>query len=340
MVDSLMISSLKGESWRVPVLWLRAFRPAATRSLLGLLVALGTILPGLAAQTPAEAAGPDEAAEDVALAEEAVAAKAPAPPSIVTPLRTTGGQLSVQVLVNGEGPYLFTLDSGSGMNVCLDAELAETLGLPTVGEVMNGDGSGTVVPRALAGIDSFVLGGHEFGAQQALVADYRFVSGTGPDRVMGILGLSLFDGGVVTLDAAGEQLRWPDAALELGEHTVRYTAPRGIPEIEVRVGERSWRCTVDTGFSGFFALPDRVRSVLELTGEAQVVGTSRGPNGVGSKVWGAQLAESLLFAGHEIPTPEVYFMEGRSHAYLGGRLLRRYVLSFDTRARLLALRES
>ncbi|GJM23439.1 MAG: hypothetical protein DHS20C15_33540 [Planctomycetota bacterium] len=328
MAVFVLISAGNGSSWRVLVL-------AAGLFVGGLAGPLATQEP----PAPVEPAQPEAPAGPSVHRASASASSAEAAPTIVTPLRTTGGQLSVQVLVNGAGPYLFTLDSGSGMSVCLDAELAETLGLPTVGEVLNSDGSGTVVPRALVGIDHFVLGGHDFGAQQALVADYRFVSGSGADRVMGILGLPLFDGGVVTLDAPREELRWPDAALELGEHTVRYTTPGGIPEISMRVGERSWRGVVDTGFSGTASFPDSLRGVLELAGEARVVGEARGPNGArGHKVWGATLAGTLEFAGHRVDAPEVYFIESRRAPYLGGQLLRRYALSFDTRERLLAVR--
>ena len=60
--------------------------------------------------------------------------------TVTVPMKLVMNRPTVEVKVNGQGPYLFVLDTGAGTNV-LDPKLAKELGLESSGETKIGDPS-------------------------------------------------------------------------------------------------------------------------------------------------------------------------------------------------------
>src|SRR5271167_3286299 len=58
------------------------------------------------------------------------------------PMELRQGAPFVQVMVNGKGPFIFGVDTGTGGEALVCPALAEKLGLPTSGEAEVGDPSG------------------------------------------------------------------------------------------------------------------------------------------------------------------------------------------------------
>jgi predicted aspartyl protease len=45
----------------------------------------------------------------------------------------------------------------------------------------------------------------------------------------------------------------------------------GVPTIPLVVGSRTWEATIDTGFNGYFELPELLRDELELEYQGRVI---------------------------------------------------------------------
>src|ERR1700722_8045855 len=70
--------------------------------------------------------------------------------SLTAPLELTHGKPFVEVKVNGKGPFRFVIDTGTGSEAFVTAELADVLHLPVTGRVHLSDPSrqgGQSVPR-------------------------------------------------------------------------------------------------------------------------------------------------------------------------------------------------
>src|SRR5277367_46529 len=59
-----------------------------------------------------------------------------------TPIEVIHGKPFVKVMINGKGPFRFVIDTGTGGEAFVTAELAAQLGLPSAGQVRLSDPSG------------------------------------------------------------------------------------------------------------------------------------------------------------------------------------------------------
>lgn len=122
------------------------------------------------------------------------------------PMQMRGAMPVIEVMVNGHGPFVFSIDTGGGMQVDLDTALAAQLKLQPNGKVRAGDPSGQnarefdTVP-----IDSIAFGGVEFRNVTAIAREHRITPNY--PKVDGILGFSLFADYLLTLDYPNKQLR-------------------------------------------------------------------------------------------------------------------------------------
>ena len=115
-----------------------------------------TILAGLIAASPADAAGPDNSPDSAC----ALAKEAPAEAVFSLPFRTIDGRIYLDVMVNGEGPFVFALDTGASGMGRADATLAAALNLPADGTDETSDGVSSaqvdkvrIASVALGGLD-------------------------------------------------------------------------------------------------------------------------------------------------------------------------------------------
>ena len=58
------------------------------------------------------------------------------------PMQTEAGMPAIEVMVNGQGPFLFGIDTGAQGGARIDSSLVEKLGLKSSGQVQATDGSG------------------------------------------------------------------------------------------------------------------------------------------------------------------------------------------------------
>src|SRR5205085_11759216 len=112
---------------------------------------------------------------------------------------------TVQVMVNGKGPFLFGLDTGGAGSLRIDSTLAAKLGLEKVGQVRGGDPSGKNTRLMdVVSIGSVEVGGAKFEGMTAAVRSYNERRRDEP--IDGILGFTLFRERLLTLDYPANRL--------------------------------------------------------------------------------------------------------------------------------------
>jgi hypothetical protein len=254
------------------------------------------------------------------------------------PMVFSGPMLSVKVMVNGKGPFIFELDTGAGGRARVDASLKEGLGLNTVGQAISGDPSGKNTRTIdLVKLDSISLGELQFKDVEAGVGDYNRMP-NGP-HVDGVLGFGLFAEYLLTLDFPGNRVRLERGALPQsnGADILSYETDHGIPSIELEVGGLKVNAHIDTGnMRGGFTLPASLVEKLSLAAPPKVVGRGRTTSNE-FEIKEAALKGNLRWGRYEFKEPTLIFIDIFKVGNIGSKVLRDFALTFDQKNHLVRL---
>ncbi len=201
--------------------------------------------------------------------------------SVVTlPLQMRGLMPVVEVKLNGQGPFHFMIDTGSGLQADIDTSLAERLGLRPNGTVVNGDPSGENDREVLTvTIDSLSFGDRravDFRNVTAIVRPHRITKNY-PD-VDGILGFALFSEYLLTLDYPAMQVRLERGVLPSanGADVLNFEIEDRIPVIELAIGRIRVPAHIDSGnFVAGFILPQEIVEQLPILSQPVSAGGAR-----------------------------------------------------------------
>jgi len=245
------------------------------------------------------------------------------------PMLRSGHMPAVHVMLNGQGPFLFAIDTGGAGTARVDTALAARLGLEKVGEALGGDPSGrNARAMALVAIDSLQIGGARFEGLQAAVRDMREMPRG--EKVDGVLGFGLFAGCLLTLDYPANVVRMALGELPPanGRDVLAFTRERGIPTARITVAGREMDAHVDAGFMGGISLPLAEAERLPLSAPPQVVG--RGQTlGNTFEIKAAPLDGNVSIGAVLIERPMVDFQPVFPMANVGARILRELAVTFD-----------
>src|SRR5271168_464416 len=113
------------------------------------------------------------------------------------PLEIVHDRPFAMVMVNGKGPFRFVIDTGTGGEAFVSADLAAELGLPQAGEITLNDPSGQGGRKVpMVQLASVQVAGVEFTGVKAAVHNL----GSGDGACQGLLGFALFRNYLLTLD--------------------------------------------------------------------------------------------------------------------------------------------
>ena len=253
------------------------------------------------------------------------------------PMLRTRHLPAVQVRVNGQGPFLFGIDTGGAGTARIDSALAARLGLETVGEVLAGDPSGKNPRRMrLVKVDSIEVGGARFAGLTAAVRNYNEMPRD--EQVDGIIGFGLFSGCLFTLDYPADRVRLRSGELPAanGADVVDYRDRHGIPSITIGVAGRAMEADVDAGSMGGIILPESEMASLPLASKPVVVGKARTVSNT-FEIKAADLDGDVTIGGITLHRPTVEFQPILPMANLGSRVLRDYAITFDQKNRRMRL---
>lgn len=248
--------------------------------------------------------------------------------SFELPMGMRGAMPTVEVRVNGDGPFVFALDTcASGMGR-VDSSLVRRLGLPIVAQAAGGDGSGKTSAMSVAKVEYLEVGALAFEDLELPSRDYNR-----PDlaHVDGILGFGLFARGVLTLDFPRKIVRIEPAAALPGTDGQRVLAlvPGPVAAFEITIGGRPVLAHIDSGnLVGRFVLPSELVSRLTATGPGRAVGKARTVSGE-TEILEVPIRETITIGAFEFPNETVVHPSPGPTANVGAALLAGFRVSFD-----------
>jgi hypothetical protein len=258
-----------------------------------------------------------------------VSAAAQTPTVAVAPMQFRGPMPVIEVRLNGQGPFVFAIDTGGGMQADIDTSIATQLKLKPNGIVRSGDPSG-LNDRELntAQIDSITFAGVEFRNVTALVRPQR-ITASYPD-VDGILGFALFTDYLLTLDYPAMQIRLARGNLPVanGADILSFEIENRVPVIEVAVGKWRVKAHIDSGnFVAGFILPEDLVEQLPLLSQPVTVGRARSVSNQ-IEIKQVQLRDTIHIGRFDYPQATIAF-PALSNTNVGFKILREFSLTFD-----------
>jgi predicted aspartyl protease len=246
------------------------------------------------------------------------------------PMQVGDGMPTVEVMVNGQGPFVFGFDTGAQAGPRIDASLVEKLNLKATGEVQAIDPSGRN-PQASATVklDSLAIGNLRFTDVTAVSRNYK--NSPRPLKVDGILGLNLFADYLVTLDFPAKKLRLEKGELPKadGAEILDYKNEAGVAQVELGVGDKKIKAHLDSGNAiGAFVFPTTFAEKLAFAGEPRVVGRARSASGE-MEIKQVQLKDVVKLGRHEFPDATIVYPALGDIGNVGVKTLSQFVITFD-----------
>ena len=169
-------------------------------------------------------------------------------------------RIFVQTIVDGKGPFLFLLDTGSS-STTITARLAKDLALqPLASAIGHGAGEASV-GYSIVHVNSVAVAGIALGQMDAPSIDYgRMPLLMGFDRFDGVIGAELFKGRVITIDPARRRLTIEDSNT--------FQPPSGTESIKFRLNDDAMPVVAAevAGVNGQFEIDTGDRSSVTLFG--------------------------------------------------------------------------
>lgn len=259
------------------------------------------------------------------------------PAGEILPMLYYGTRPAVEVRVDGQGPFLFLIDTGAaGAPARADASLVRRLGLRPSGTEQASDAGGAAVSIDRITLDSVEMGAIHARQVEAYTRDYNSASYL--PRIDGILGLAFFRDVLLTLDYPRSQVRIGRGALPPadGLTVLDYELVEGNPAIMIRIGARPFRVLLDSGNIRALDMPSEWLRSLPLAGFPRLAGSSSSVSGtIGLRE--VALAEPLIIGRYRFANPRVTFADEYQEGNLGSTVLRAFTVTIDQRNRRVRL---
>lgn len=233
------------------------------------------------------------------------------------------------VLVNGEGPFRFMLDTGAQGAGRVDRALVEALGLETTGSSTGIGIRGETLEMTRHELGSLAIGGLTFSGVRVSSRDYNAELPPPLRPLHGILGYDLFREYLLTVDYPARTLGVTTGALPPpdGKRVLPILSGEdGLLRIEVRIGDRTFPAVIDTGAMCQLLVPEAIAEELQFLGEpnARRIATLDGVLHIGSL---------------DFLNPQAIVAGSMSHITIGVQCLASLTLTIDQQnARLLVER--
>jgi len=247
----------------------------------------------------------------------------------VAPMHFRGLMPVIEVKLNGQGPFVFAIDTGGGMQADIDPSIATQLKLEPLGTVLSGDPSLQNDRRLeITRIDSLTFGGAKFRNVMAVIRPQRITKDY--PNIDGMLGFALFTDYLLTLDYPAMQVRLANGNLPVanGANILSFEIENHIPVIEVAIGELRVKAHIDSGnFVAGFILPEAVVEQLPLLSPPVTVGRARSVSNQ-IEIKQAQLRDTIHIGSFDYPQATIAF-PALSDTNVGFKILREFALTFD-----------
>lgn len=239
----------------------------------------------------------------------------------------------VNVTINGHGPFQMVLDTGathSAVSQRIARALQADVSQAAV-DVSGARGDSTTATAALR-VRTLEAGGLTLRDFDALVLDFSPFAATLGERVQGILGYSAFEGLLLTLDYPRGEARVSRGDLDRAAPHTLQTLRTTAPVVRANIGSRPLRVLLDSGLDGSIDLADAGPSDFE---SAPVPVANSHTIGGAALDYAARLNTDITLGDLTLRRPIVCKIPQDN--LIGAELLRRFVVTFDRRSRLVRL---
>ncbi|MGB6191998.1 MAG: retropepsin-like aspartic protease [Terracidiphilus sp.] len=234
----------------------------------------------------------------------------------------------VMVMVNGQGPFRFIVDTGTGGQAIITPELADKLQLPVIGQARLGDPSGQGRQDAkILSIQSLNLAGVEFTNVRAL----RHSLAGEDDVCMGLLGFTLFREYLLTLDYPNHNLSLSQGSLAKdGEKSVLpFRMPYGVPIAPLSIGDERIEAQIDSGGIGL-TLPEKLAVRLKFASTPVVYANGESLS-TRFQLKAARLGTDVHLGRYTFAQPVVEIHPAFPLVNLGACPMQNFTVTFDQR---------
>ena len=240
----------------------------------------------------------------------------------------------VMVMINGNGPFRFVIDTGTGGEAFVSADLVAQLAIPKSGQITLNDPSGRGGQRVpMVVLDSLQVAGVEFTGVKAAVHNL----GSGDGSCQGLLGFALFRDYLLTLDYPNHRMSLTSGDLKPdGEHSVlAFRMPEGIPIVTIAIGATRIDAQLDSGGAGL-SLPLQLTSQLKFASQYANLSNAHSLS-TRFMVMGATLADDVHLGYYTFKRPFIEINPAFPLANFGSCPMQRFALTFDQKNGLVRL---
>jgi hypothetical protein len=255
------------------------------------------------------------------------------------PMQFFGNRPVVEVSLDGQGPYLFILDTGAQGSV-IDASLATELDLPVIGEQeLISPAGGQPIKSSTVQIGTVGVGAITFHDVQAATMDLAAFL-RDPNAPRGVLSASSFEGMLLAFEYPRKRItiRPGELAAADGREIFQYEAADVFPTIPISIAGVTIDTHLDTGSAHAFALPGKYKDLLPLASEPKEMGKAR-LVGREMPILGAPLDGTVEIGRYSFTNPELRFGEFFPVGNIGNEILREFTVTLDSSNRRVRLEQ-
>ena len=250
-------------------------------------------------------------------------------PEVSVPMQLAGRKPTVEVKINGQGPFTFFLDTGAAATV-MDQSLVDELKLPLKGTTKIGDPANPEGIEAKQNlVEKLEIGGATLSEFIAVSWDRAGLYKPGAPR--GVLGMPLFRQLLLTVDYPANRVVIEKGALakEDGPDIIEYQlGEAGLFSVPLKVaGEDLW-ATLDTGSPSSLGFPTEYQTKLPLVDKPVEVGRGRTVGGE-AIIYGAKLKGSIKLGRRTFDELQITFFDRLRHPNLGYGFIHDFAITID-----------
>jgi len=250
------------------------------------------------------------------------------------PIELTHGKPFVMVTVNGKGPFRFVVDTGTGGDAFVSAELADQLHLPESGYVHLSDPSKQGAQRVpLVIMDTLQVAGVVFTGVKAI----RHTLSSADGNCDGLLGFGLFRDYLLTLDYPHRRITLDLGTLTPdGEQSVLpFRKSDGIPIVPMHIGSLQIDAQIDSGGTGL-SLPQTLVPRLKFISNPEAFGRAQSLS-TRFEIKAARLASDVHLGNYTFAKPFVEINSAFPLANFGANAMQNFAITFDQKHGLVRL---
>ena len=244
----------------------------------------------------------------------------------IVPFGLETGRPTINVMINGKGPYSFVFDTGAP-GLALMSHLADELNIDSTGVQMVGSpAGGEPVEAKTATIERLSAGGTEITKVDALILNFG-----GPGLGDGVIGPSMFKGtGRTAIDFKKQKVEFGGGFKSAADaNWIAFGESAPILDVTLIIDDIEMPAHIDTGAPHVISVPEKFADKLPLAGPVQTVARARTIDRE-FEIKGAPIDMIATIGDAKIPLSQVQFFD-LPFANIGSGALRNLYLEIDWR---------